>query len=555
MKKALALSKVYINSLYGISRFVSDIKKNRKSAVKSAALAILILFSLSGFISMFVLSNIKLFDVLKPVGQQGLIITNSIIFATLFIFVFGFMGIITTYFIDKEGDIILSMPLKPWEIFFGKFSTNYIYEAMVSFIIMSTGFIVYGIKSKEGIIFYIAAIVITALLPLIPLVINYLIIVPVMKVGSIFKKKDTVMIVAGFIGIAFAVEIQGVTQSLNRSIENPEILAEKLTSQNGLISIAGKIYPPSIWGTYAMTDILSIKGTLYFIAFAVTSILALILMLKFMSAFYIQSIVGSNEVKKSEKKYSEKEFQGKLKKNNKFYSLIKREVRIMNREPVYFLNGPMVILILPIIFGAMFYFQNDSNVININRLLSYPMSSHYATLGVAAIGTFLGVSTNITPSSISREGKAFIHIKSMPISPWEFVIPKLIHGGLFVVLASVISCIFGYVFLKLHLLNIFFAFVMSIAVSMPILIVGLLLELKWPKLDWDNLAKAMKQNVNVVIIMFGSIFILVILGVLTVSIIKTPLYAYVFIIMLSGLASACLYALLLKYSNKRFYEI
>lgn len=555
MKKAWVLSKMYINSLYGLSGFLNDLKKNKKSAIKSIALIILIIFSLSGFVSMFVMSNIMIFDVLKPQGHHGIVITNSIIVAVLFTLVFGFMGVISTYFIDKEGDILLSMPLKPWEIFFSKFTTNYVYEAIVSLIVMATGFVVYGIKNGEGILFYLISVIIALALPVIPLSINYFIIIPIMKVGNILKKKDAVMIIGGIIGIAFAIGIQGITQSLGTSVENPEILAEKLASPNGLISIAGQVYFPSIWATFAIIDSGTLLGLLYLLIFIGVSGSIFTGLLSLMSNLYIQSVIGSGEVKKASKKYNDEELKNKYRQQNTFYSMLKREIRLMNREPVHFLNGPMVILIMPLIFGAMFYFQGNINGLNITKILYTVNGVYYLTLGIAAIGVFLGVSTNITSSCISREGKAFMHIKSMPVSPKKFIAAKVMHGVLFSIIASLLVAFMGYWIFNMPIINAGISFVLSVLSALPLLLMGVFVDLRWPKLNWDNPSKAMKQNVNVVIIMFGQLFVILLEGLVIIFLIKVPSYSYMALIIFSLFTSAILFKLLLNYSDRRFYEI
>ena len=50
MKKALALSKLYIDSLYGLSGFTSDLKTNKKAVLKKVSFVILIAASFSGMV-------------------------------------------------------------------------------------------------------------------------------------------------------------------------------------------------------------------------------------------------------------------------------------------------------------------------------------------------------------------------------------------------------------------------------------------------------------------------------------------------------------------------
>lgn len=555
MKKAWALAKVYISSLYGISGFINDLKSNKKEAIKKIAFVFLILFSLSGTVAMFVLLNISLYDAFKPINQQGMVITNSIIMASLLTLVFGIINVVATYFVDKEGDIVLSMPLKPWNILFSKFAVNYITELLIALFIMLTGIIVYGVKSGEGILFYIVSLIVTLFVPVIPLVITYFIMIPIMKTASFMKKKDTAMILGGLVGVILAVGIQIFMQSFTKMQNSQQYLISKLASQNGLITIAGKAYYPSIWGTYAIIDAFTIKGVLSFLIFAAVSFAVVLLLLYSMSNIYIQSILSGSEVKKSTKKLDEKQFEESFKGKSKLSALFVREFKLMNREPIYFLNGPMVIIIMPVILGVVYFTQRTEMMQAFQEVMLQPNSTFYITLAVAAAGVFLGCSTSITPTCISREGKTFIFIKSMPIEPKQYIDAKLLHGIIFGILSSIVSCIFGVVLFNLPVINCIIAILISNLVMLPIFISGIMLELKLPKLLWDNPQKAIKQNTNAVIIIFGQMFLLFLLGVAVFKFLKTPAVTYSSLIILPALISIYLHKLLLNYAEKRFYEI
>lgn len=554
MKKAWVLSKLYINSLYGVSGFINDLKVNRKAAIKKIAFAIFLAFAFSGTVGMFVAFNIKMFDILKPLNQQGIVITLSIIMASLLTLVFGVVGTIATYFVEKEGDIILSMPIKPWHILTAKFSSNYLYEAIIGSLIMATGVIVYGIKSGEGITFYLVSIIVAVSLPIIPLTIGYLIVIPLMRAGSVFRKKDFTMIMTGVIAIIFAFGIQYLIQSMVKISANPQLMVEKLTAPNGLVSIAGKIYYPSVWATYGIVNSSSLNGLINLIVFIVVSLSIVVILISAMSNVYATSIVGSQEVKKS-RKYTEGELRGKLKGQGMFFTLLNREIKLMNREPVFFLNGPLVILLMPAIIGFVFFLQRDEMSKSFGSILNINNASYYITLIIAGVSVFLGVSVNITSTCISREGKAFDLIKSMPIEPKKYIMVKLIHGLVFGTLAAIICSVIGMIALNVALTDGIIAIVIAMVLMTPILICGIFLELMSPKLLWDNPQKAMKQNMNGVIIIFGGMFIVPLIGFLTYKYLNVPLYGYLILIIVPLVLSVVLYKALIKYGTKRFYEI
>lgn len=554
MKKAWVLTKLYINSLYGFSGFISDFKMNKKSAFKKLAFIVLIIISLSGSVGLFVAFNAKMFDLLKPINQQDLVITLAVIIASLLTLVFGLIGTITNYFVEKEGDIILSMPFKGWHILFSKYFSSYVYEAILSLFIMATGFIVYGIKSSSGPLFYIICVVISLAIPLIPLTIGYFIIIPLMRAGSILRKKDFTMVMTGVIAIIFAVGIQYLSQSMVKISADPTTMIQKLTSPNGMVSVAAKIYYPSKWATYGITDYSNLHGLVNMLVFIGISIGIVALLIISMNGLYATSIIGSQEVSKN-KKLNEGELRSKLKGRRQLNALIDREIKLMNREPIYFLNGPLVILIMPIILGFMFYLQKGELVKSIDEVLKLTNANYYLTLGTAGLAVFLGISVNITSTCISREGKTYELLKSMPIDPQKYLLSKLIHGLIFGVIASVLSVAIGQIVFGIGYASMTMAFVISILVMLPILIAGMLLEIAYPKLLWDSPQKAMKQNLNGVILILGAMCVIPLLGYITFEFIKTPSYGYTIFTIIPLICTVLLYKVLMNYGQKRFYDI
>jgi ABC-2 type transport system permease protein len=119
------------------------------------------------------------------------------------------------------------------------------------------------------------------------------------------------------------------------------------------------------------------------------------------------------------------------------------------------------------------------------------------------------------------------------------------------------SCLLGYVIVRLPLINCIIAFVISNLLMLPIFLAGLFIELKWPKLLWDNPVKAMKQNINVMAVVLGEMFILLpILALLVIFVLKNnSTLSYIVLAAVPGIASVILYKLMIKYAEKRFYEI
>ena len=93
---------------------------------------------------------------------------------------------------------------------------------------------------------------------------------------------------------------------------------------------------------------------------------------------------------------------------------------------MYLLNGPFVVVLMPVIIGVMLAVQKDA-------FMSDPdMAGVLAMLGsgqgaaiAGLVGAFMGTSTSIACTALSRDAKALPFIKSLPISPRTYMLAKL----------------------------------------------------------------------------------------------------------------------------------
>ncbi|WP_027308499.1 hypothetical protein [Caloramator sp. ALD01] len=539
MSNGLNLAKIYINSSYGLSRFIRDLKYNKKNAAKTIGLILLILFSLSGMFGMYLYFNIKMYELLKTINQQGAVITLAVVSASILTLMFGILTVIANYFYNQEGDIILALPIKKKDLLFAKFINAYIIELIVTLVFMGVGVGVYGIKSGEGILFYIVSIIATIFIPLIPLSICYFLIIPLMRYGNLTKKKDLFMILGGLLGVLIAVVYQLLVNKLANTNAGPEELIKSLMRENGLIDIVGRIYYPSIWISNGILKYKSLSGILYLFAFILLSILVVYLLLLSTSNLYYSSIIGSSEITKKNREIKTEELDRVFKKRRLLSSLFSREMKLMNREPVYFLNGPFVVLLLPLILVIMFT-VNKQSFGQIDSLINGSKNIKYMLLISTGLMMFVGSTTSITSTCISREGSGIYVLKSLPIRPVDLIKAKFIHGAFFGFVASIIVGVL-LLYLNVPFYIIFLSFVIGNLYLFVIYLVGIILELNWPKLVWDNPQKPMKQNVNAVFIIFINFALIGINYLITKNISQTILILAFFIIPIILLLCAYIY--------------
>lgn len=168
---------------------------------------------------------------------------------------------------------------------------------------------------------------------------------------------------------------------------------------------------------------------------------------------------------------------------------------------------------------------------------------------------FVAGTNGITSSALSREGRQFYIMKMIPVSYGRQLMAKIMVGILLTLAGLVLTIGTLVVFLSPPpwLVGLIILIIPG-AVLLPNLI-GIIFELYWPKLNWENEQKAVKQNINVV---FGMLFSFMFagLGLAPIIVLKPSLpLALVYLIGVPLLADGVLVAILLRLGPKRMLAI
>ena len=197
----------------------------------------------------------------------------------------------------------------------------------------------------------------------------------------------------------------------------------------------------------------------------------------------------------------------------------------MFREPSFFANGPLMIIILPIIMlvsgGMSFFMASHSNVNSVmNELHRIFLAlspdeilniKYFCVLGVGAFSIFMGNCTNVASTSFSREGKALYDLKAMPITCDTIVLVKFWHAFMYCIIAVAVSAVYfsagvaviGFPFSAGEVLDVIVkGGMLGLLVSLVLVFVEMFIDTFNPKLQWENPIAAFKQNVNAVVSSF-----------------------------------------------------
>lgn len=559
MNVYVSLARLYCESFYNLPTGKTPGKKpDRRSTLKAIAFGALMVLVVGDFGYLFVMMNLGMYKGLAMTGMQGLLVLNAAILATMLTFVVGFMTALSTYCLNDLELQLLAMPIQPRALLGAKFTAVYCAEALLSLFFMAISMIVFGIKERPSPLFYLWGTIAGLLLPFPVLAVSYLIQIPLLSFARFLKNKKSIMVIGGVIGLVSALGFNVFVQGMMMRIQDPAALAYSVASPDSFIARMGSIYPPALFAWKAMSQPASAGAVGSMLAMAAVCLAGPALVIFFLSGAYARSLVGFNEghIRRLTKKGADRFIATRIHSGPLFLTLVKRELAMMNREPMYLLNGPFIIILMPVIVGVMLMVQknqllNDPGMAGLRMFVDGGLGCVLAGL----VGAFMGSSTSIACTSVSRDARILPFIKSLPLRPAAYMLAKLAHGLIFAVLGSIIGVGLITVVLRLGPVDALASLAAALSMSILLNIAGLWLDTANPRLDWENPIAAMKRNPNSVIAILGGMALLGGSGYLAFM---TSMHAAAFALWFGGVPlamSIILLALYPRYAEPRMLQM
>jgi ABC-2 type transport system permease protein len=534
----------YAPSRRGARRALGS-KRSPKALAKAIGIGALALLVVGDLGTVFAMMNLTMYKALKPAGLQGLLLLNASIMGALLVFVVGFLTALSTYCASKADTSLLALPIEGRSLLGAKMIMVYLADFALAFFFIAIAAIVYAVMEAPPAAFYVGALLTALAAPLVPIAAIYLIVVPLMIAARPLRSKNAVMLIGGLVGIAFSLAFNVYVQSANQHFGDGAWILKNFAGPDAVLARAGAAYPPAIlaWKSMAAGGF---AGLLCALANLALGLGAAALVALALGRAYAKSLLGFEEQRVKRVVPTDAYIAKSFRRRAPLLALFRREVRLMNREPVYFLNGPFVIILMPLIMavGVVVVSQNKNAMAAIGQLKGAFTAGPWAMLASAAFGAFLGSSTSIASTALSRDAKALPYLKALPMGYRDFMLAKFLHGFAFAVFGAVAggagcALIFG-----LSPLEAAGAFLVALAFSAFACIAGLWLDTANPRLSWDNPIAALKQNPNASISMLGVMGIIAALGAASAFL---PLGKLAFFALYFGLFSAAAASLLRAY--------
>ena len=497
IKNIVNLTKIFFKNSFQ-NPYIIDKKTNKINKKSIFVWLIIILMIAISYLSYEIIGE------LIKINQPNIFLN---IFFLLVMIIMIFQVILAStnvYFFSKDLELVLPLPIKSEELLISKFNTILLNLYFTEFIFAFIPLIIYGILTYAGLLYYLYLIIILLIFPIFPNLIVSIIMMFSIKLSKFIKNKDIfqVIITLFFIFMVFLLEFKIGNNIINKINNNVKIEQEEVVEafnnfnekteniNNYFLEINPTI---NILNNY--NKLISI---FYLIKIIFINLIFFILFIFISKKYYLKNILKNNNYyyfKKINKNYLEK----KCKKIKKEKSYIKKEFKLLFKNPVFFMQCIFPVLIL-MVSAIIIVALTSSNIREIltNDLLGESIEFKIdlgVILLVLGIIQIIFTMSNISISSISREGKNAIYMKSIPIDFYkQFVyktIPQIIVN---MILIFIILILLKLIFPEFNLMYLILIFILANLLNIINSKLMVLVDVSRPNLNWNADYEAIKNN-------------------------------------------------------------
>lgn len=507
MNKTLLLAKMLLKN--GSGNLFQRKKKSGKIP-KNILYALLLAFAFVPIISMISAGVAFLYDSFALLGQEGVILGLGLAGVSLVIFLFGIFYVINVFYFSQDIEYLLPLPLKPSQILSAKFIVTLIFEYVTELFMLAPILVTFGIKSGAGFMYYVYALLIFVTLPILPLVISSVIAMLIMRFTNIAKNKDRFRMIGGIAAVAFGIGANFFFQRFNAKQVDPAQLESMLGSSNSLVSIFTNMFPSSKLGTIALLEADTLRGLAGLAGFLAISALIYLVFSWLGEKLYFKGVMGISESSAKRQQLSSEQLDKSSAPSSSLFAFLMKELKILFRTPVYFLNCVLMCFLWPVIIMIPLLTQLDR--LEIVRVMGSELMNDQSitgiVLGVAfAVFLFLSGSNSTSSTAISREGTGVFILKYLPVPYSRMLLAKVLSGSLLSMISVVLILGVAIFLVQLPPVLCLLMLVLSIPAVLFANFTGILIDLQFPKLNWDNEQKAVKQNLNGILSMLLNIIV------------------------------------------------
>lgn len=499
MNRILALSKVILKNSNNL--FVTSNKSKRQVKPINRVLtivALIFLYLYVAFINGF--SFFQISSYLEATQESYLLsplLGLMLVAVGLF---FGLFTVISMFFTASDNHLWVPLPLKIEEIFTARFISTYLFLLLIQMMFVFPAIVGYNIVSQPGILSYLGQIIIFLAIPILVIALAFIVIALISRIVNIQKNRKLFQIISGILILVFSFGISFAGSSFGGTMgDEIDLLVTAVKSLSESLKWAS-FMTMFTDGAFINQGYLSIVFPLVVLAVA-----ALFFFLAYWlaSKIYHASLFSIDVTKRKRKETIDKTV---VKTTSPALAFFKNEVRTIFRSSTYTLNlaAPilivLIITIISTICGLSSIPEEQGNLVDLIGFIFDPQYGHLLTIGVGA-SAFFFMMNMISATAFTREGNNAQLLKIYPVNVRDILYGKMLLGFLINEILMTLFIITLGIIAKANFF-IILAYVIAITlVNVVMNYISVLLDARFPLLNWTNEIEAAKQNKNVLISM------------------------------------------------------
>ena len=432
--------------------------------------------------------------------------------------VFGTIFSAQALFTAKDNELLMSMPIKPFQILISRLLVILLFEYIFELIIAVPAFIIWvagGLAAPSSIVLCLIGY---ALLPLMALSIACLVAWILSSILMRFKQKNILTMLLSISFLLLYLRLYSQLQHylnilLNRGVEIAEAFRRAMPPfyAFGASIVNHSLIDACVFFVWA------------FVPFALTVALILI--------NYQRILTTNRGLKKTV--YREKA----AKVSGACFALTKKELAYYSSKPMVVLNTSISSLFM--LIGTVMLIVRRNEFIDALNSFSSMTSNMPLPVFAAGILTFMGGINNLSASLISLEGRHLWIAKTIPVQPKVIFLSKIYTH----LLTSAVPCLILSVTAIFLTANTITDGLLILVLPQTYIILtavaGLAVNMIFPRFDWINEMQPVKQGASAMIMIFGAMgFALALLG-LYVFIFRNFIGIMSFAWILAAIFTAC----------------
>lgn len=448
-------------------------RKKGRYAASGALMAVILLFVGFSMGSQSVMTTVALTEA----GIPELSIFMSLMTALTFGLLFGLMRAANAAG-SKDAELLLALPVRRVTVVCSKVITQYIFDAPLMILILGSSVVAYYVIGGGSAGALVRGIILTLLLPMIPIALSYMLggvigyLQEKFKMTSIITTAMLMLLVIGYMFVNFK------TSSILATVT-------EVGSTNQLDMI-DKIAPLS-WLTHFVLD-----GSILPVIFSLLMLIA---------PFCLGVSIYASAFGKPKKGYhSNSRILGFAERSPRM-ALLDKEVKRYLACTIYVFNtafGPLLLLVFAI---AVAVAGPEKIISGMELPADLLLTKEITYVVLAGIFCLFPSMTSTSASSISLEGSQLWILKAHPVRTEDIFWAKYMLNILLLVPASIAASAVVGIRLQMTFLEIagFSAVIALLGVLVSML--GLIVNLFFPRFDWTNETAVVKQSMSVMIAM------------------------------------------------------